>query len=81
MSSTEGPNTVSTVSMSSTEGLDTASTGSRSSKSTPSAGVSAESNPKYFGAWECTVESIRSTVPRNTASTRIAYTPEILPVL
>ena len=46
MSSTEGLNTVSTVSMRSTEGLNTASTGSMSSERTASAGVSSESNPK-----------------------------------
>ena len=47
MSSTEGLITVSTVSMSNTKGLNTASPGSMSSKSTASAGVSAEPNPKY----------------------------------
>ena len=79
MSNTEGLNTASTVSTSSTEGLNTASTGSMSSKSSASAGVSAQSNTKYLGAWS--IELIRSTVPRNTASSRRLYTPEILPVL
>ena len=78
MSSTEGLNTASTGSMSSTEGLNTASTGSMSSKSTASAGVSPESNPKYLGAWSIEYpqystpkycEYSQSIYSRNTACT------------